>query len=212
MSTSFRLRIVSMVVAAACSFQVHADSAITPDSIHIQRCSACHYVDGKSPGPEFPNIAGQYESYLIKAVELFKANNRDSDAMELLASLHKEQEMVILASYYAGRKPDETPAIAKPEPALAAKGRQLYTMERIHGVACSDCHGADGKGYVRASPRTSATRAIPRLAGQQPAYLKSALGKYKDGGVQAGMCTMRRAGKTLSQDDIQALVEYLSSK
>jgi cytochrome c553 len=212
MKTSFRLSIMAMIVASASSLQAYADPVITPDSIHIQRCSACHYVEGKSPGPEFPNIAGQYESYLIKAVQLFKENNRESDAMELINSLHKEQEMVILANYYSRQKPAETPAIVSPELSLAARGRQLYTMDRIHGIACADCHGADGKGYVRASPRTSATRAIPRLAGQQPAYLKSVLEKYGAGRVQAGMCTMRKAGKTLGQDEIKALVEYLSSK
>ena len=212
MKTPFRLGLISLMLTAVCSLQAHAESALTPDSIHIQRCSACHYVDGKSAGPEFPNIAGQYDLYLKKALKLFKENKRESDAMELIASLHKEQELVILADYYAKQKPAESPSITSPDQSLKARGEQLYKAERVYGVACVDCHGPDAKGYVRSSPRTSAARAIPRLAGQRPAYLKAVMQKYREGGVSHGMCAMRKAGQTLSQNDIQALVEYLASK
>lgn len=209
--------ITGLSIVAAGSFQAYADSdsAITPDSVHIQRCSACHYVDGKSAGPEFPNIAGQYESYLMKALKLFKENKRDSDAMELIASLHREQELVILANYYSKQKPAETPPIATPDQTHLARGQEIFTAERVYGIACSDCHGTDAMGYVRKSPRTKNVRAIPRLAGQQPGFLKAKLQKYTAVGgevTQPGMCAMRKAGKTLSQNDINSLVEYLSSK
>ncbi len=205
----------SLLVLLAVPFHASAESepaSLTPDSIHIQRCSACHYVDGKSPGPEFPNIAGQYESYLIRALKLFKENKRDSDAMELIASLHKQQELVILANYYA-KQPAFGPSIATPDMTLAARGQQIYTSERVFGISCADCHGADAKGYVRGTPRTRKTRSIPRLAGQQPVYLKTVLRKYTSADPQhPGMCGMRKVGKTLSHKDIDALVEYIASK
>lgn len=209
--------ITGVTFVATCSLPSFADSdsALTPESIHIQRCSACHYVDGKSAGSEFPNIAGQYELYLLKALKLFKENKRDSDAMELITSLHKEQELVILANYYSKQKPAEVPPVALPDQTQWARGQQLFTAERVYGIACSDCHGADAKGYVRTSPRTRHSRAIPSLAGQQPSYMKAQLEKYTEVGgkdTQPGMCAMRKAGKTLSQNDINALVEYLSSK
>jgi cytochrome c553 len=218
MRTSIWNTLASLILFSSASLLASADtgSGITPDSIHIQRCSACHYVDGKSAGPEFPNIAGQYEIYLMKALKLFKENKRDSDAMELIASLHKEQELVILANYYSKQKPTETPPIATPDQTQWTRGQQIFTSERVYGIACADCHGADAKGYVRTSPRTRHSRAIPRLAGQQPGYMKAKLQKYTgvsgDMPTQPGMCAMRKAGKTLSQSDINALVEYLSSK
>lgn len=206
--------VAGLMLVSSVSLQSSADAGAgpTPESVHIQRCSACHYVEGKSAGPEFPNIAGQYEIYLMKALKLFKENNRESDAMQLIASLHKEQELVILANYYARQKPADSPSITSPDQTLAARGRQLYTAERVYGIACVDCHGPDAKGYVRKSPRTTASRAIPRLAGQQPGYLKAALQKYRAGQFQNGMCTMRTAGKTLSPSDIDALAEFLASK
>jgi cytochrome c553 len=215
----FLFRILTgLAIVAAFSLQARADSDtdLTPDSVHIQRCSACHYVDGKSAGPEFPNIAGQYEQYLMKALKLFKENKRESEAMELITSLHKEQELVILANYYSKQKPAETPSIGNPDKPLWTRGQQIFTSERVYGIACADCHGADAKGYVRKSPRTKNSRAMPSLAGQQPGYLKAKLMKYTGAGTgvptQIGMCGMRKAGKTLNQGDVNALVEYLSSK
>lgn len=206
-SASFMLFSSSLLAYGA-----DTETGVTPDSIHIQRCSACHYVDGKSPGPEFPNIAGQYESYLMRALKLFKDNKRESDAMELIASLHKEQELVILASYYAKQKASASPSITSPDQPLIARGQQVYTSERVYGIACVDCHGPDAKGYIRGTPRTGVTRAIPSLAGQKPAYLKAKLEKYTSSQQHSGMCGMRKAGKTLNQHDIDGLVEYLASK
>ena len=215
MRTSIWNTLAGLILFSFASLPSGADTGavLTPDSIHIQRCSACHYVEGKSAGPEFPNIAGQYEQYLVKALKLFKENKRESEAMQLIASLHKEQELVILANYFAKQKPAEVPAIANPNQTLLARGQQIYTSERVYGLACIDCHGPDAKGYVRRSPRTKASRGIPNLAGQQPGYLKARLGKYT-GVVQpsGGMCAMRKAGKTLSPSDIDALVEFLASK
>ncbi len=205
----------SLFILLAAPLLASAESepaGLTPDSIHIQRCSACHYVDGKAPGAEFPNIAGQYESYLIRALKMFKENKRDSDAMELIASLHKQQELVILANYYA-KQPAPGPAVASPDQTLAARGQQIYTSERVYGISCADCHGPDAKGYVRGSPRTRITRSIPRLAGQQPVYLKTVLRKFTSADPQhPGMCGMRKAGKSLNHKDIDALVEYIASK
>jgi len=209
--------ITGLIIVGAGSAQAVAEStsAMTPESIHIQRCSACHYVDGKPPSEEFPHIAGQYEQYLLKALKLFKQGQRESEAMELITSLHREQELVILANHYAKQKPADSPANAAPDQPLVARGLQLYNSERVYGISCADCHGPDAKGYVRSTPRTRVSRAIPRLAGQQSPYIKAKLMKYtgaENGKPQAGMCGMRKAGKTLNQNDIDALVEFLSSK
>ena len=209
--------LASLILLSSASMQAGAatNASLTPESIHIQRCSACHFVEGKPPSEEFPHIAGQYEQYLLKALKMFKEGKRESEAMELITSLHREQELVILAHYYAQQKPAGGPSKANPDQSLVARGQQIYTSERVYGIACSDCHGADAKGYVRGTPRTHVERAIPSLAGQQPPYLKAKLMKYTgaDGGKpQVGMCGMRKAGKTLNHHDVDALVEYISSK
>lgn len=203
---------VSLWALMTAAFQTHADATITPESIHIQRCSACHYVDGRSADGQFPNIAGQYELYLNKALKQFKDNQRESEAMELIASLHKQQELVILANYYANQKPAAAPPSELADPSLRARGQRLFHEERVYGIACVDCHGPDAKGYVRSSPRSSVSRAIPRLAGQRAPYLKAVMEKYQEGRVTSGMCAMRKAAKTLKSQDIDALIAFLSSQ
>ena len=188
-----------------------ASEAVTPESLHIKRCSACHYRDGSSATSEIPNIASQYDAYLIKALRLFKEHKRESEAMELITSLHKEQELVILADHFSKQKPAANPRASAPHTAAWSRGQQIYQTERVYGIACVDCHGDDAKGYLRTTPRSRNVRAIPNLAGQQPGYLRKALKEYELGEHQTGMCGMRRAGKTLSKSDIDALVEYLSS-
>lgn len=207
--------LVFLALISLASFRCIAETEMTPESIHIQRCSACHYIDGKPTADDFPKIAGQYELYLMKALKKFKEGKRESEAMELVTSLHREQELVVLADYYARQKPAETPAKVNPDQTLVAHGQQIFNSERVYGIACADCHGGDAKGYIRKTPRNRSARAIPRLSGQQPAYLKAVLMKYTGAGngkPQVGMCGMRKAGKTLNEGDINALVEFLASK
>ncbi|HYP69125.1 MAG TPA: c-type cytochrome [Thiobacillaceae bacterium] len=200
------------LMLSACSLQ----SRVPPESMslspaELQLCESCHYVNGPTRGPEFPEIAGQYDVYMVQAIENFKKGLRDSETMERIESLHSEKEMKKLAHYFAAQKPYTKPSIPVPDPVLWAKGKYIYEKDRVYGIACADCHGYDGKGYSYESPQMRNVRAIPRLAGQSYVYLASALQKYVEGENLYGFCTMRNAGKTLAKDDVKSLVEYLSS-
>jgi cytochrome c553 len=201
--------IASLAVLGACSTQTTAPSA--PEPSQLELCFACHYVEGASAGPEFPNIAGQYETYLVKAVQNYKEGKRDSETMQYIASLHTEAELTKLARYFSMLPAAGHPANASVDRALWERGRQIYQKERIYGISCADCHGDNGMGYQWKTPRMKAARAIPRLAGQRREYLATALQKYVEGNELSGMCTMRKAGKTLSEGDVKALVEYLGT-
>jgi cytochrome c553 len=203
------------LMLSACSSQTRAPSRSLSDiqlcPTCLQLCSSCHYANGTSAGPDIPKIAGQKETYLVQAVENFKKGNRDSETMQRIASLHTEEEMKKLAHYFASLQADESPSTPAPNQALWEWGKILYEQERVYGIGCANCHGYDGMGYTYQSPRMRNVRAIPRLADQSRAYLTAAIQRYVDGKFQQGMCTMRKEGKTLTQDDVKALVEYLSS-
>jgi cytochrome c553 len=212
--------VASVLMLSACSSQTRPPSAsFGPETVAelklcntcLQLCSSCHYAKGTSAGPDFPKIAGQKDVYLVKAVVDFKEGNRSSETMQAIAKLHTKDEMIKLARYFASLQPESTPSISAPDEALWEWGKIIYEKDRVYGIACSDCHGYNGMGYTYESPKMRNVRAIPRLAGQSHAYLASAVQKYVDGKYEAGMCTMRKAGKTLSQDDVNALVEYLAS-
>lgn len=212
--------VVSVLLLSACSSQTRPTSEPSGTqsmaelklcNTCLQLCSSCHYADGTSVGPNFPKIAGQKDVYLIQAVESFKEGKRNSETMQAIAKLHTKEEMIKLARYFASLQPDNTPSITTPNEALWEWGKIIYEKDRIYGISCADCHGYNGMGYTYESPKMRNVRAIPRLAGQSHAYLASAVHGYVDGKYDAGMCTMRRAGQTLSQDDVNALVEYLAS-
>ncbi|HYP69108.1 MAG TPA: c-type cytochrome [Thiobacillaceae bacterium] len=205
--------IFGVLMLSACSTESRtpSESVSSLTAAEIQFCESCHYVNGTSKGPEFPKIAGQYDVYLVQAVENFKQGRRDSETMQRIASLHTEGEMKKLARYFAEQKPDESPSISVPDPVLWARGKNIFEKDRVYGIACANCHGYDGMGYAYESPQMRNVRAIPRLAGQSYVYLASALQKYVEGENLYGFCTMRKAGRTLAKDDVKALVEYLSS-
>jgi cytochrome c553 len=67
-------------------------------------CGSCHGEDGNSQDPNFPRLAGQYESYLVKALEDYKSGSRKNPMMSGFAAGLSEQDMKDIAAYYASRK------------------------------------------------------------------------------------------------------------
>lgn len=68
---------------------------------------------------------------------------------------------------------------------------------------CSACHGAAGK---------AAVPSYPNLAGQNKAYLVSALKAYKNKDRNGGMAAiMQGQAAALSDQDMENLAEYYSS-
>lgn len=66
-------------------------------------CFACHGVDGNSPSPINPKLAGQHELYLYLALKAY-ANGARSDSLMRGAVLNKsDQDLRDIAAYYAGQ-------------------------------------------------------------------------------------------------------------
>lgn len=65
------------------------------------RCNRCHGPDGHSTDPRFPILAGQDETYLVKALKLYHGGERPSSLMQAMSFLMAESDIVKLAAYYA---------------------------------------------------------------------------------------------------------------
>lgn len=65
------------------------------------QCSTCHGAYGLSNSEQFPNIAGQKESYLITQLEKFQAGERDDLTMQAIAGPLSAQNIQDLAAYFA---------------------------------------------------------------------------------------------------------------
>lgn len=64
-------------------------------------CEACHGKDGRGIDPTYPVLAGQYESYLIKALADYRSGKRTNPIMAGMAAPLTNQDIEDLASWYS---------------------------------------------------------------------------------------------------------------
>ena len=72
-------------------------------------CQACHGMDGLSKLPEAPNLAGQVEPYLVKALTDYREGKRENEIMNVVAKELSDADIANLAAYYGGIQIDVTP-------------------------------------------------------------------------------------------------------
>jgi cytochrome c553 len=167
-------------------------------------CIGCHGIPGyQSSFPEVhhvPAISGQNTKYIIAALNAYKKGERKHPTMRAVAGSLTEQDIADLAAYYstqgtaAAATASAVPAPPADVAALLAKG------------ACASCHGADFNKPIDG--------AYPKIAGQYPDYLFTALKSYKVEGnpqVGRGNAIMGAQVKQFSNKELKALAQYLGS-
>jgi cytochrome c553 len=65
------------------------------------KCNRCHGERGYSTEPGKPRLAGQSETYLLRALREYKHQQRQSTAMHAMADVLSEIELRAIAAYYA---------------------------------------------------------------------------------------------------------------
>jgi cytochrome c553 len=66
-------------------------------------CQACHGMDGNSPIPDNPKLAGQYRDYLAKALRDYKSGARKNPVMQGMAGTLTPQDIENIAAYYSAQ-------------------------------------------------------------------------------------------------------------
>ena len=66
-------------------------------------CAACHGMDGNSPQPDYPKLAGQYSDFLAKALRDYKSGARKNPVMQGFAAALSRQDIDNLSAYYASQ-------------------------------------------------------------------------------------------------------------
>ena len=67
-------------------------------------CFTCHGTDGRSVGGIPPSLAGRDRNDLLQAMKDFKAGKRPATIMHQQAKGYTDQELEILAGYFASVK------------------------------------------------------------------------------------------------------------
>jgi cytochrome c553 len=90
----------AMLVIACLPQSIHAgDPALGKKA--AARCVGCHGVSGISSAPNFPNLAGQKEAYLIKVIKDYRSGERNDRTMAAMVSPLSEEDIEHLAAYYS---------------------------------------------------------------------------------------------------------------
>ena len=163
-------------------------------------CSACHGMDGNSLSPEWPNLAGQHESYIVKQLGDFKGGQRQNVLMSPMAMILSDQDMADLAAYFSS----QTPRGGEADPAKLKLGQRVYRSGNVNGhvMACAGCHGPAGRG--------NAPAAYPAIQGQHATYVAAQLRAYKAGTRTTDPNQMmRNITAQLSEEEIDAVASYV---
>ena len=67
-------------------------------------CAACHGTDGAPADDTFPALAGQPAAGLIAAMQAFRNGTRPATVMHQLARGYSDEQIVLLAAYFAAQK------------------------------------------------------------------------------------------------------------
>jgi cytochrome c553 len=168
--------------------------------IATQTCAACHGVDGNSPAPANPNLAGQHAEYLAKQLRDFKANkDRKNPVMFGMASPLSPADIRDVAAHYAAQKPKPGAAQNKD---LVTLGQKLYRGgNAATGVpACTSCHGPTGSGIPSQ---------YPRLAGQYADYTASQIKAFRSAErANDGNQIMRTIASRMTDHEVAAVAQY----
>lgn len=156
-------------------------------------CANCHGEAGSSRFPEVPNLAGQNPTYLVSQIEAFIGGKRRNPFMEGLMKVLPERDKAAIASYFAASRAVPTVQAAGPR---AGEGAEHY--KRL----CARCHGPEGYG----------SETSPRLAGQQPEYLRVSLRRSLAKTAAPTSAEKTAAIAQLGDKNIDAIVDYLASQ
>lgn len=176
------------------SIQCQAAGDPAAGKVKFYTCEGCHSLKGYTnayPTYHVPKIGGQYEPYVISALQAYKAGQRKHGSMEGNAGSMADQDMADIAAYVARfeSKQQEGPVTGDPK-----AGKPLVEK-------CASCHGEDGN-----APAPN----FPRLAGQYESYLIKAMKDYQTGARNNSI--MQSMVQGLDKEQIKNIAAYYASQ
>lgn len=169
-------------------------------------CAGCHGVDGVSPIPTQPSLAGMSWQYIAKQLRHFKSGQRDNAIMKGFSATLSDADMKALGVYFSSMK--GRPIGTKDEK-LAKSAERLYRAgDATRGIpACAGCHSPSGAGIPALYPRVGGQHAEYTLAQLTSFRAGVRGGATKDDSNPTGKMMMTIAGK-LTESEMKALAEY----
>ncbi len=173
--------------------------AVTPSASMLgNTCAGCHGPSGSSTGPATPSIAGISEEYMIEAMKEYANGKRPSTIMGRIAKGYTEEEVKLMAKFFASKKMKTIDQGA--DARLASTGRKL------HDKYCEKCHEDGGK---------SSDDDAGILAGQMMPYLANTMEDFHSGDREMPKKMakkMKSMFKKAGDKGVEALINYYGSQ
>lgn len=181
-------------------------------------CAACHGLDGNSPDPQYPRLAGQSERYIAQQLAAYRSGARNTGMAAIMmpfAQMLSAQDSRDVGAYFATQASgagvaDDSVITSGPNAGkqFFEVGQQLYLGgDAERGIpSCLACHGPEGGG--------NPGPAYPRVAGQFADYSKRRLEEYR-AAAPAPLAdnphfqTMATIAAKLTDEEIGSLSSYL---
>lgn len=182
------------VLTLAAAFPAFAQDVEAGAKKAAEVCAACHGPGGNSAVPLYPHLAGQTARYIYLQLKDFNEGRRTDSLMTPIAKTLTRDDMLNVAAYYAAQ--ELRPTDFKADPERVAKG-----STRAAETLCTMCHGTGFRGQNE----------IPRVAGQQHDYIVKQLKDFKERRRTNDAGNMTSVSRTLSDEDIENLAQYLAT-
>lgn len=166
-------------------------------SMLANTCAGCHGTDGSSNGPATPSIAGINGEYFIESMQAYKEGKRPATIMGRIAKGYSDEEIKLMAGYFAEQKLVRIDQGADSKMAKAGK--------RLHDRYCEKCHEEGG--------RVSEDGGV--LAGQMMPYLSYSFADFTSGSREMPKKMKSKVDEMLKKagnDSVDQLVHYYGSQ
>ncbi len=189
-----RWRRAAAGLAAAGSLLLAPASRAEPAAETLALCAACHGLGGNATVPLTPSIAGQPKVFIENQLVLVREGLRDIPVMKDAMARLSDEQIVDLARYFAAQPFVPRPVAVQPE-------RQRLGAELARKALCGTCHLSTFVGQQQ----------VPRLAGQDEAYLMQAMKQFRDHAGPGRDTIMSASLYGLRDADLANLAHYLAS-
>lgn len=96
--------LMALIVCVGLTPMANAGGDIEAGRAKSTTCAACHGELGQATAPEYPDLAGQYQSYLEHALKSYRSGARKNPIMAGLVNGLTDQDIADLAAYYAAQE------------------------------------------------------------------------------------------------------------
>jgi cytochrome c553 len=162
-------------------------------SDRLPLCQSCHGENGMPQQPDTPIIAGQNYYFLYVELKDYKSGRRANEIMQGIAADLSKEEMQALARHFSQQAWPRIPFQATDADVARAQSAAV-------AGACTTCHLGNYHGN---------NSDVPRIAGQQPAYLERTTQEMKTK-VRANNPFMTTMLGTFDDADLAALAHWLA--